>query len=343
MRIESRKHSQDVTQMLQDWSNSITQTDTPTLHRLGMVKGVLATCGCTSIHKEGDLIATLETSEMKSALKKIIWNLEASNDTLISLTTARLLGELHLSSNDGPNTSSQLPLSYHYVGESSLLASLFDLLQRETVHVCSVFEIFLSIECSKLPPVNWSSVLNPVFQSVGVAPDVKENLLEFALKFAPSCTDLSLWISSCIQPSLFSKLNKEIQTRMLSSASRVLHVLPNSKQRILLEDLSLVALGSASTNSSSDAKHTLLEHIIEAWLEIAEMPIPIQSSFTYLVEGVKRLINNVPNISKVINDFRIVLLASFSCQVSVLFLWASFINQQLRFNFRTNSTKRGKI
>ena len=262
-----RKDSNDlakrsVTSQLQQWEDSIAQKETPTLHRLGMVKGVLATCGSLNIHCAGELQLATETSAMKSALKKTVKYLERSNDTLVSLTCARLLGELFLANTSSSRFSSQLPPSYSYIGGVSKLAAFFEFFlsdegDSDGTTVASsnghqaILEVFVDTGCPKLPPVSWATLLNKIFlqhsnndtRSCGdSSSSLKLACVTFALAFSDSCVDLLLWISSLLQSSVFGCLQRDIQTLIFRSAPRILHALSNSKQKVFLEDLPLVAL-----------------------------------------------------------------------------------------------------
>ena len=305
-----RKGSQDgkesVNAQLKEWEDSIAQKDTPTLHRLGMVKGVIATCGSFNIHCVGDLQTASETSAMKSSLKKTVKYLETSNDVLVSLTCSRLLGELFLSSTSSSRFSSQLPPSYSYIGDKSKLASFYDLLnasQQEedcVTHAQTILEVFVATECPKLPPVSWTSPLNKLYQNQAVSldspqGDLKLACVTFALAFSDSCVDMLLWVSSLLQNSIFSQMRPDLQRCILESTPRILHALPNSKQKTLLEDLPIIAI---STATAADDRNTMVECVLKTWLSVAEMEVPVQSTFTYLVDGVKKL-RNVDGIHEV--------------------------------------------
>ena len=309
-----RKGSQDckksVNVQLKEWEDSIAQKDTPTLHRLGMVKGVIATCGNLNIHCVGDLQIASETSAMKSSLKKTVKYLETSNDVLVSLICARLLGELFLFSTSSSRFSSQLPPSYSYIGDKSNLASFYELLnssqqqlQEDCVtHAQTVLEVFVATECPKLPPVSWTSPLNKLYQHQSVlldSPQIDLRLacVNFALAYSDSCVDLLLWVSSLLQNSIFSQMRPHLQKCILESAPRVLHALPYSKQKTLLEDLPIIAINAASNRSPAD-RDSMMECVLKSWLSVVEMEVPVQSTFSYLVDGVKK-IRNIDGVHEV--------------------------------------------
>ena len=315
LRKGSHDASESVNAQLQQWETSITQKDTPTLHRLSMVKGVLATCGSLNIHCAGESQLASETPAMKSALKKTVKYLETSNDVLVSLICARLLGELFLSSTSSSRFSSQLPPSYSYIGDKSKLASFYELLiaspppqpQQEggVTHAQTILEVFVAAECPKLPPVSWTSPLNKLFQNTAASSDSQEGRLRlacvtFALAFSDSCVDLLLWVSSLLQSSIFSQMRPDLQTCILKSAALILHALPNNKQKALLEDLPLITI--KTTGISSVEKSTMVECVLESWFSVAEMAVPVQSTFSYLVEGVKKL-DSVDDLHEVSRHF----------------------------------------
>ncbi|XP_066935726.1 focadhesin-like isoform X2 [Clytia hemisphaerica] len=287
----------EVNQLLKTWEVSMSQKETPTLHRLGMVKGVLSTLGCLNIHCDGDFQSAPETSEMKSALKKVVKNLETSKDVLVSLISARLLGELHLATNASSKFTSQLPSSYMYIGEKSNLSALFEILLKEESSDTNIFktvlDVFVDTGCPKLPPVSWTPVMNRLHEP-SMSEEVRLAVVDFVLTYASSCVDLSLWLSSLIQPSAFNRLDYPIQSRIFDHVSRILHVLPNSKQKILLEEIPLVVLTKNKNNRS-----IMLESVLKSWLSVAEMKEPIQSSFTHLNEGVRKMITSLEQLPQV--------------------------------------------
>lgn len=285
---------------LDTWAHLLTNKDTSTLLKLGALKGTFFTFGISDIHYDVEKQVE-ETAQLKSCLKQIVRIVETSNDHLVSLTAARLLGQLHLSVTMTNTSSGNLPTSYSYLGEASVLSAVFDIF----VHVCTMwsrdiwksdrlktcFEAITEIRCDKLPPVNWTLVLSPLLRLFSEdAPDSMQlPLFKFAGKFSNSDSNISLWLASWVQTTTFCNLDDRTRVYLFENITTVLPCLSNNKQKMLLEDLTEVAIKTATV------KQDMLRCVLIAWVSVTEMPVPIQSTIGYVMEGVKKL----PNMAEV--------------------------------------------
>lgn len=295
MQMKIKDLTDIVTHNLKEWTHLLSEKDKPTLLKMGALKGAFFTFGISDLHYEVEKQLD-QTNEMKNCLKQIMKIIEKSNDNLVSLTAARLLGQLHLSVAMTTTSSGNLPTSLSYLGDSSILSGIFDVclnvctasshdtFRLEKLNAC--FQAIINTNCDKLPPVNWSLVLTPSLRFNGdVTEDVsdfKMLVFEFVLKFSNNDLNISLWLSSWIQTTSFCKLGENVRLYLFKNITTILPCLSNNKQKMLLEDL------MESSIKTSAAKGNMLGCVLSAWLSVAEMSVPIKSTISYVIEGLKK-------------------------------------------------------
>ena len=286
----------------------LTDKDSFILSKLGCIKGITTACGIDLlVFKLRDPDKFIEIPQLKTAIKLLQKFVVTMKDNSICYSTAQNLGQLYLISqvrNQGEN--SNIPQNYNYLKEMSLLRSIFNSLLSaasfgphsdwNNAIVSSAVSCLCNLTDCRLPPVNWTSVLNPILR-IGYNVDVKQKCIKFAIKFIHTSSSLTRSVTSWLQSGVFLKMENVLQKEFFSTATTFVTCLSNSEQKGLLELLPLTYLSNKNDRTTVEADK--LKCVLELWLSVLEMQCSIQSSSAYIMAGMTRLMVLMANIPEV--------------------------------------------
>ena len=280
-------------------------SDSNVLTKLGAVKGIICSFGLDSVLFKVDFECN-DTQLMASYMKLFTESLKTSQDTSVCFSTALLLGQLHMASENSTNVPGNVPQNYNYLPNVSHLQTVFNTLLKASTSgpygeisnnlVKSLLLALNSLQKSRLPPVNWTLVLNPLLR-IGFDEDVKLVCIKFAVKFADSASSLALLISSWLQASVFDNFTDKNKIQIFSSVTQILPCLTNNKQRYLLEELTI-----RSVKQAKDASE-MVKCVITAWNSVLLMASPIQSTVAYVMVGLKSFLESFGSIQQVLTSY----------------------------------------
>lgn len=296
----SKQVSEFLGNIVEKWVQMLGSSDSPLLAKLGCIKGITSACGIDLlIFKLRDPDKFEEIPQLKEAVKFIQKLLVSSKDNAISYLAAQSVGQIYLINqvrNLGENSS--IPQNYNYLKEKSLLRSIFNELSSavsfgphsdwNNIVVYSLISALNSLQDCRLPPVNWTVVLNPVLR-IGYNLDVKKKCIQFAIKFVKISSSLTRSITSWIQPNTFLNMEDELQKEFFESAPLYLSSLSNSEQRGLLEILPLTCFNHKNHRQAVGAE--FLKSILGLWSSVLQMQCPVQSSLAYIMSGMDKFID----------------------------------------------------
>lgn len=300
-----------VDEQLLRWQDILTKRDSNTLLKLGAVKGTMSTVGVeVPMFKIENTTNLIEVQRIKSLLKLLLKTLETSHDNLLCVVTAHLIGQSQLVVCSEGEDNNNLPQSYNYLKNTSVLFAVYNTLLRAATSgpyseckndvVLCLLTTLCNLNQCKLPPVNWTLVLSPILRT-GYLDDVRFQCICFAVKFADSSSNLALIVSSWLQPNVFLKMESAAQMRIFRSVTQLLPCLTNTKQRALLEELPIKAL-----NCSNDVE-AMLACVLESWLSVLDMQTPLQSTVAYILAAMKSLFESLHQFeqSAVLNNMEV--------------------------------------
>lgn len=302
LKSKSKHLTEKVEKKLETWKSIIHGKNESTMNKLCALKGVISMYGIETVLFDGVINDTILSNQLlKSILKLVVKYFGAVSDNLLLNVTSRLLGTLYNFTSNTTGTYSNVPTNYDYLKENMVLPVMYSSLMEasasgvygkfnESKLLC-ILNSFIDTTDVTFPPVNWINVLAPLFR-VGYSKNLKFLCVKFAVKYVSNSKNLVLLVSSWLQPTVFVKLEKNIQLFLIQEGSLLLSLLPNTKQKCLLTELPNIFLKDIQTSDG-------IKYVFEAWLSALKMKVPIQSAVAYVLGGLKVFFNNVSSYSLV--------------------------------------------
>ncbi|ESO89596.1 hypothetical protein LOTGIDRAFT_164893 [Lottia gigantea] len=184
--------------------------------------------------------------------------ISTSTDIGIQGNAAWMLGHLYLSACAVTETRASVPPNYSYLKETSVLRSLVDFLLEAGKHgpekvkngELKVVLNSLQDEVSRLlPPLNWAGVLSPLMR-MEYDNEIKCLCIKLAITQCISSPTAASFISSWLQPTLFSSLTDDCRIELFKSLPLMLKPVQFSVLKIFLSKCCMIPFSTTPVQSS---------------------------------------------------------------------------------------------
>lgn len=238
-----------INQLTQDvcneWTNTYLDAESPTLHRISALAGLMALIGSErgliTIHSIPSLSGNVVNPVAVLQLAKTI--LKSQEDIGIQSASAWMLGHVHLSTSTVPESKTSVPNNYHYLDNNLILRALVDFLidaGKLGPDMISSAEVKLPLTAiykgltRPLPPLNWAAVLAPLLRQP-FSSEVKMISLKLAVSQCTSSPTAAVFVSSWLNSSLFNSLEADCQNIIFDNLDHLIKCIPVKTLQEFLE------------------------------------------------------------------------------------------------------------
>lgn len=229
-----------INQLTQDvcteWSNTYIDAESPTLHRISALAGLMALVGSErsliTIHSIPSLSGNVVNPVAVLQLAKTV--LKSQEDIGIQSASAWMLGHVHLSTSTVSEAKTSVPNNYRYLDNNLIIRALIDFLidaGKLGPDKISSSELKLSLTAiykgitRPLPPLNWAAVLAPLLRQPFNS-EVKYISLKVAISQCTSSSTAAVFLSSWLNSSLFNSLDMECQNIIFDNLEHLIKCIP---------------------------------------------------------------------------------------------------------------------
>ncbi|XP_070543239.1 focadhesin-like [Ptychodera flava] len=288
-------------ELFQDWMKGVTSVEITPLDQMAMIHGLAALVSMETsfIHLNTDVMMTSEIqSKQNQTVKTLSQIVTSSDDVGLRSNSSWLIAYLYMRSTVGTQTKANVPSSYTYLPDSSVLRAIVDFLitaGKEGPESFSSGEVdvamtaLVNVSKSALPPVNWTAILSPLLR-MKFDSEVQLKCIQLAVNQCKSASSASVLIQSWISTSLFAALHDPSKLCLYSSLHILLQGVPMSKVKPFLES-SLVEPFTVATLDNSALCRSVLTGLLQA-LRLADPP---QSATLLLYKCVEKIYYLMPN------------------------------------------------
>ncbi|KAL1426003.1 hypothetical protein MTO96_003473 [Rhipicephalus appendiculatus] len=207
--------------LLPHWVETMLAQNQPTLGRLAALRGLSMMLGASNQLMVGIEAADEHPSERRQVQEQLVRLLSRSSarDVALAGCAAWTVGQLSAGSHAG--SASSVPLSYSYLGETSVLRPLVDFLaasikagswnSRTKACLRALDQDF----GRALPPLSWTALLVPLLRDCPSETGLPDLVLGVTLRSASSSPAMAALLAACATPPLLHSLPSSSLERLL--------------------------------------------------------------------------------------------------------------------------------